>query len=63
MSPSSELTLESDMVTISLAFERLLTANRLNQNPPHGLSDSRKEVATTVPMLHFVGIHQPREAF
>jgi hypothetical protein len=37
----------------------LLSTCILDQNPPHRLSRSRKEVATAVPVLGFLDVHKP----
>lgn len=47
------------LAQIAPALGRFLAPDVFHKNPPHRLSGCAKEMATTVPMLGLVDIHQP----
>ena len=50
---------EVDSLQVPSMLEPLLLACVLHQNPPHGFCRGREEMASAVPVLSLVHIHEP----
>ena len=46
------------LLTVATALHRILPANGFDQNPPHRLGRSGKEVSPAVPVLSLLDVHQ-----